>query len=134
MRLEGQHGRGPAEGCGTLLRRRDDGPMTAVNAVEIAHGDDGAMQRRIGRAVAHDQKAFSASLGFDWPRRTCAGGRCRCPGAKSTRRRANPAGPVSEERPRPHTTDGCTTRSRQSFAINLIFKPTALPCADFFHG
>jgi hypothetical protein len=32
--------------------------MPAMDAIEIAHGHYGAVQRRIGRVVAHDQKAF----------------------------------------------------------------------------
>src|SRR5690349_19217586 len=127
MRLEGQHGRGPAKRFGPLLRDRDDGSMTAVNAVEIAHGDHGAMQRRIGRAVAHDQKAFPrhrASIGQEEP----AGGRCRRPGAKSTRCRTSPAGRSQRAAPsRPDTTDGCTNKQQTILAINLIFKPARYP-------
>jgi hypothetical protein len=32
--------------------------MAAMDAVEIAHGDDRTLQGAIGRAVAHDQKAL----------------------------------------------------------------------------
>jgi hypothetical protein len=59
MRLKGQDGRRLAEGLGALLRRNNDRLMPAVDAVEIAHGHHGAVQRRIGRVVAHDQKASS---------------------------------------------------------------------------
>ncbi len=59
MRLESHRRRRPAERAGARKRRRDHGAVTAVHAVEIADGDDGAGERRNnGRiAVQHDEGA-----------------------------------------------------------------------------
>ena len=49
MRLEGEHRRRLAEAVGAIERRRDHGLVAAMHAVEIAHGEDGAAERAIGR-------------------------------------------------------------------------------------
>ncbi len=59
MRLEGQHGRRLAERSSSLLRHRNYRAMPAMDTVEVTHCDDGAVQGRIGRAVAHDHKLFA---------------------------------------------------------------------------
>ena len=58
MRLESQHGRRLAEALGAIQRGGNHRLVAAMDAVEIAHGDDGAAQRAVGRVIAHDEKAF----------------------------------------------------------------------------
>ena len=66
MRLEGQHRGRLAEATGAILRSRDHRLMAAMDAVEVAHGDDGAVQRAIGRGIAHDEKAFRRHIDTGW--------------------------------------------------------------------
>jgi hypothetical protein len=80
MRLEGQRCRFPPEGFGARERRRDHGAVAAMHAVEIADGDDGAVERVVrGRFAAdHDERLSRLRLvGHDrrWsgPRRTSDG-------------------------------------------------------------
>jgi hypothetical protein len=44
VRLEGEHCRGPVRGMGALRRRCDQGAVAAMNAIEIADGDDRSHQ------------------------------------------------------------------------------------------
>ena len=64
--------RRPPERLRALLRGRDHGLMAAMNAVEIADGDDRAkegtdrlMGRGSGRSIAHDAEIFRRHRGFD---------------------------------------------------------------------
>ena len=50
MRLEGERRGRPAERLGARARGRDHGAVAAMHAVEIADGDDGAVERVIARA------------------------------------------------------------------------------------
>ena len=58
MRLEGQRRGRPAERLGARQRGRDHRPVAAMHAVEIADGDDGAIERAVrGRfATNHDER------------------------------------------------------------------------------
>ena len=46
----------------SFTRHRNDGLVAAMNAIEIAHGEDSAAQRAIGRGIAHDEEAFRRHL------------------------------------------------------------------------
>ena len=58
MRLEGQRRGRPAERLGARERGRDHGAVAAMHAVEIADGDDGAIERAVGGRFAtnHDER------------------------------------------------------------------------------
>ena len=69
MRLEGEHRRGSVRRLGALHSRPDHRAMTAMDAIEIADGDDRpdqAIEARSGKAgdfVAHDDEGMSG-MGF----------------------------------------------------------------------
>jgi hypothetical protein len=57
MRLEGERGRRPGKRLGARQHRRDHGAVAAMHAVEIADGDDCAVERVIrGRFAADDDE------------------------------------------------------------------------------
>ena len=76
MRLEGQDPCRLAEAPGARDRRRDHGPVAAVDAIEIAHGEDGAAERAIGRCIAHDEEAFRRHRPA-MVKKSCGARRCR---------------------------------------------------------
>src|SRR5215471_14167914 len=60
MRLEGERRRFPPERLGARQRRRDHGAVAAMHAVEIADGDDGAVERVVrGRFAPHHDERLS---------------------------------------------------------------------------
>ena len=65
MRLEGEHRGRAVQRFGARLRDSDHRPMAAMNAIEIADGDDRATQCVIGRNVAHDAEAWCRHPAFD---------------------------------------------------------------------
>ena len=78
MRLEGEHRRGRSGGLGALHGLADHGAVAAMNAVEIADGDDRPDQPfEAGTLVAHDDERMGgvgfghggkAGLGHVWRR------------------------------------------------------------------
>ena len=62
VRLERQHTRRPVKLFGSFACHRDHRLVAAMNAVEIAHGEDSTAQRAIGRGIAHDEEAFRRHL------------------------------------------------------------------------
>src|SRR5262245_66664763 len=64
MRLEGERRGFPPKRLGARQRCRDHGAMAAMHAVEIADGDDGAVERVVpGRfAPHHDERLFRLRL------------------------------------------------------------------------
>ena len=58
MRLEGQDRRRLAEALGAIYGRRNHRLVAAVNAIKIAHGENGTAERANGRCIAHDEEAF----------------------------------------------------------------------------
>src|ERR1700691_5451775 len=62
MRLERQYTRRTAELARSFTRHRNHRLVAAMHAIEIAHGEDGAAQRAIGRGIAHDEEAFRRHL------------------------------------------------------------------------
>ena len=65
MRLKRQHRQETVAGFRFLPRRRDQGLVAAMHAVEIADGDDGAFQRlrHILEMAEYPHSAFGAALG-----------------------------------------------------------------------
>jgi hypothetical protein len=77
MRLEGERRGSPPQRLGARQRGRDHGAVAAMHAVEIADGDDGAVERVVGGRFAphHDERLSRLRLvGHDrrWngPRKT----------------------------------------------------------------
>ena len=64
MRLEGQRRRRPAERRARALRRRDHGLMAAMDAIEIADGDDRAAQRFDGAPGAPSRTTRKVFVGI----------------------------------------------------------------------
>ena len=73
MTVPQEHRRRPPKLLGALHRGADHGPMAAMNAVEIADGDDRAKERLrkwligcvSGRKMAHDAEILRRHRGYD---------------------------------------------------------------------